>query len=286
VRVLITGAGGQLGRDLLQLLPGDDVVGLTHHDLDVADAEAVRAAVAKHRPDVVINAAAWTDVDGAETAEAAALAVNCDGPANFAAACAGHNATLVHISTDYVFDGTATQPYDEDAPVAPRSAYGRTKAAGERAVLDAGGPNYVVRTAWLYGAGGGNFVRTMAGLARGEKPVNVVDDQRGAPTWTRDLAIGLLDLIDKRPGPGIYHATSAGETTWFDFAQAIFSEVGADPGRVHPVPTEAFPRPAPRPAYSVLSGNRWVSAGLTPLPHWREALAAAITAEGTAIVGT
>jgi len=123
---------------------------LTHHDLDVADADAVRAAVAEHRPDVVINAAAWTDVDGAETDEAAALAVNRDGPANFAAACAQHNATLVHISTDYVFDGTATEPYDEDAPIAPRSAYGRTKAAGERAVLDTGGPAYVVRTAWLY----------------------------------------------------------------------------------------------------------------------------------------
>ena len=285
MRVLITGAGGQLGRDLLQLLPGDDAVGLTHRELDIADLDAVTEAVGKHRPDVVINAAAWTDVDGAETDEAGALAVNRNGPANFAAACAQHNAALVHISTDYVFDGSGTEPYAEEAPVAPRSAYGRTKAAGERAVLDAGGPNYVVRTAWLYGAGGRNFVRTMAGLARGDKPVNVVDDQRGAPTWTRDLAAGLLELIDTRPPPGVYHATSSGDTTWFGFAQAIFKEVGADPGRVHPVPTEAFPRPAPRPAYSVLSANRWVSAGLTPLPHWRDALTTAISAEGSALVG-
>lgn len=286
MRVLITGVGGQLGRDVLQLLPGDDAVGLTHHDLDVADADAVNAAVVKHRPDVVINTAAWTDVDGAETNEAGALAVNRDGPANFAAACAQHNAALVHISTDYVFDGSATQPYAEDAAIAPRSAYGRTKAAGERAVIDTGGPSYVVRTAWLYGAGGRNFVRTMAGLARGETPVNVVDDQRGAPTWTHELATGLLELIDKRPAPGIYHATCTGDVTWFEFAQAIFTEVGADPGRVHPVTTEAFPRSAPRPAYSVLSANRWVSAGLTPLPHWREALTAAIAAEGTVLVGT
>jgi dTDP-4-dehydrorhamnose reductase len=152
-------------------------------------------------------------------------------------------------------------------------------------VLDAGGLCYVVRTAWLYGAGGRNFVRTMAGLARGDKPVNVVDDQCGAPTWTRDLAVGLLELIDKRPAPGVYHATSAGDTTWFGFAQAIFTEVGADPGRVHPVPTEAFPRPAPRPAYSVLAANRWVSAGLTALPHWREALTTAVAAEGAALLG-
>jgi dTDP-4-dehydrorhamnose reductase len=285
VRILVTGAGGQLGRDLGQLLSADAFIGLTHRDLDVADADAVDATMADHKPDVVINAAAWTDVDGAETDEDAAMAVNRDGPANFAAACVRHNASLVHISTDYVFDGTATEPYAEDAPIAPQSAYGRTKAAGERAVLDAGGPNYVVRTAWLYGAGGANFVRTMAGLARTDKPVNVVNDQRGAPTWTRDLAAGLLELIDKRPAPGIYHATSAGDTTWFGFAQAIFTEVGADAARVHPVSTAEFPRPAPRPAYSVLSANRWVSAGLTPLPHWRASLTAAINAEGESLTG-
>src|SRR3954468_15622593 len=251
VRVIVTGANGQLGHDLLALLNTHEAIGLTRAQLDVTDAAAVNDAVASHRPHVVINAAAWTDVDGAESDESGALAVNRDGAANFAAACARHNAALVHISTDYVFDGTATDPYPVDAPVAPRSAYGRSKAAGEQAVLEAGGPNYVVRTAWLYGAGGRNFVRTMAGLARGDKPVNVVDDQRGAPTWTRELAAGLLELIDTRPPPGVYHATSSGDTTWFGFAQAIFKEVGADPGRVHPVPTEAFPRPAPRPAYSV-----------------------------------
>jgi dTDP-4-dehydrorhamnose reductase len=152
-------------------------------------------------------------------------------------------------------------------------------------VLDAGGPFYVVRTAWLYGAGGRNFVRTMSGLARGGQPVNVVDDQRGAPTWTRDLASGLLELIDKRPAPGIYHATSAGDTTWFAFARAIFTAIGADPELVRPVPTSDFPRPAPRPAYSVLSANRWRAARLNPLPRWHDALARAIAKEGDALIG-
>jgi dTDP-4-dehydrorhamnose reductase len=285
VRVLLTGANGQLGYDLRQLLDASALTGLTRRELDVSDAHAVDNAVQTHRPDVVINAAAWTDVDGAESDEAGAMAVNGDGPANIAAACVRHSASLVHISTDYVFDGTATTPYDEDAPIAPRSAYGRSKAAGERAVLDAGGPFYVVRTAWLYGAGGRNFVRTMAGLARGDKPVNVVDDQRGAPTWTRDLAAGLLELIDERPAPGVYHATSAGDTTWFEFARVIFSELGADPERVRPVSTAEFPRPAERPAYSVLSANRWRAARLTPLPHWRDAVRTAIATEGTALVG-
>jgi dTDP-4-dehydrorhamnose reductase len=285
VRILVTGAAGQLGRDLLVLLAGQEAVGLTRRQLDIADAAAVDDAVETHRPDVVVNAAAWTDVDGAESDERGADAVNRDGAANVAAACVRRNAVLVHVSTDYVFAGTATAPYQEDAPVAPQSAYGRSKAAGEQAVLAVGGPCYVVRTAWLYGAGGRNFVRTMAGLARGDGAVTVVNDQRGAPTWTRDLAAGLLQLIEARPAPGIYHATSSGDTTWFDFARAIFAEVGADPGRVQPVPTSAYPRPAPRPAYSVLSANRWLAAALPRLPDWRAALAAAIATEGDALVG-
>ena len=193
MRVLVTGAGGQLGRDLVALLSAHDVIALTHHDVDIAEATAVDNALNRHTPDVVVNTAAWTDVDGAETAEGAAFAVNRDGPANLAAACARTGAVLVHLSTDYVFDGTATEPYAEDAPVAPQSAYGRSKAAGERAVLDSAATAYVVRTAWLYGAGGHNFVRTMSRLARGDQPVDVVDDQRGRrrgrvtwpPGWSR-----------------------------------------------------------------------------------------------------
>jgi dTDP-4-dehydrorhamnose reductase len=268
-----------------RLLTAHDVTALTHHQLDIADRAAVDAAVSSSAPDVVVNAAAWTDVDGAETAETAALAVNRDGPAHLAGACKRIGAVIVQLSTDYVFDGRATEPFAEDAPVAPQSAYGRSKAAGERAVLDSGASAYVVRTAWLYGASGHNFVRTMARLARGDAPVDVVDDQHGAPTWTADLAAALVELIERRPAPGIYHATSAGDTTWFGFAQAIFAEVGADPARVRPVPTSAVPRPAPRPAYSVLSGRRWAAAGLTPLPPWRDALHSAVATEGERLVG-
>jgi dTDP-4-dehydrorhamnose reductase len=288
MRFLVTGSGGQLGRDVLRALADRDVVGLTRTELDIADPASVANAFTTHAPDVVINTAAWTDVDGAEADEAGANAVNREGPANLAARCASGGATLIHISTDYVFDGTATVPYDEGAPLAPQSAYGRSKAAGEQAVLESGADSYVVRTAWLYGAGGRNFVRTIATLARkgnGDQPVNVVDDQRGSPTWTYDVARGLAALVDDRPEQGIYHVTNAGETTWFGFARAIFAAVGADPQRVQPVTTSEFPRPAPRPAYSVLGDRRWRTAGLPALPPWQDALHAAIAKHHEELVG-
>jgi dTDP-4-dehydrorhamnose reductase len=283
MRWLVVGALGQLGRDLLITLEGHDVDAVDYPELDIRDASMVGERV--RGADVVINVAAWTDVDGAETAEDAAYAVNADGPANLAVACADNAALLIHLSTDYVFDGTGTSPYAEDAPVAPRSAYGRTKAAGERAVLDSGVTGYVVRTAWLYGAGGRNFVRTMAGLARGsEDTVTVVDDQRGSPTWSRHLAESLVRLAQVRPDPGVYHVTNSGEVTWHGFARAIFAAVGADPARVLPVTTDAFPRPAHRPAYSVLGNARWRAAGFAPLPGWDEALAEAVRTEGAALL--
>jgi dTDP-4-dehydrorhamnose reductase len=276
VRWLVTGAGGQLGADLLRVLAGEDVDGRTRAELDVTDPDAVATAVAGR--DVVLNAAGWTDVDGAESDEAGAYAANATGPAVLAGACARVGATLVHVSTDYVFAGDARTPYAEDAPVDPRSAYGRTKAAGERAVLASGGPAYVVRTAWVYGETGANFVKTMARLERERDTVDVVDDQRGSPTWSRDLATGLVALAGSGAPFGIYHATGAGETTWCGFARAVFAELGADPARVRPTTTTANPRPAPRPAYSVLAGRRWRAAGLAPLPPWREALAVAFEA--------
>ncbi|MGW3124665.1 dTDP-4-dehydrorhamnose reductase [Streptomyces sp. NPDC001107] len=268
-----------LGQDLLARLAadGEQGVGLARGDLDITDPEAVHEAVAEHHPDVVVNCAAWTAVDDAETQEPAALRINGDGPRNLAAACAKTGAKLLQVSTDYVFAGDGASPYAEDAPTAPRSAYGRTKLAGEQAVLtalpDAG---YVVRTAWLYGAGGGNFVRTMIKLEGVKDTLDVVDDQRGQPTWTVDLAdrlvrLGRAALAGTAPA-GIYHGTSAGETTWHGLTQEIFRLLGADPARVRPTTSAAFVRPAPRPAYSVLGHDRWTAVGIEPIRDWREAL--------------
>jgi dTDP-4-dehydrorhamnose reductase len=274
-RWLVTGAGGMLGADLVTALAarGEPVTGLDRAALDVTNASATADAVAAARPGVVVNCAAWTAVDDAEAAEDRAMAVNRDGPANLAAACAAAGSRLVHVSTDYVFAGDAARPYAEDDLPAPRTAYGRTKLAGERAVLDrlpeAG---YVLRTAWLYGAHGPNFVRTMIRLEAQRPAVDVVDDQKGQPTWTADVAGQIIALVEAGARPGIYHATSAGQTTWYGLAREVFSLLGAEPSRVHPVPTSAVPRPAPRPPYSVLGHSAWATAGLNPIGDWRSAL--------------
>jgi dTDP-4-dehydrorhamnose reductase len=274
MRWLVTGAGGMLGRDVLEVLAGldgEDVRAATRATLDVTDLAAVRSAVSG--VDVVVNAAAWTDVDGAEIAEVDAYAANATGPAILAAACAESGARLVHVSTDYVFDGTADAPYAESTPTAPRSAYGRTKAAGEQAVRELlPDASYLVRTAWLYGEHGPSFVKTMARLAGQKETLDVVDDQRGQPTWSRDLAALLVTLVRQDAPAGIYHGTAGGETTWFGLARAVFEELGLDPERVRPTTTEAFPRPAPRPAYSVLGHDALRAAGIEPLGEWREML--------------
>ncbi len=273
MRWLVTGAGGMLGRDVVDVLTagGAEVTAVTRADLDIADAAAVGAAVPGH--DVVVNAAAWTDVDGAEKNEAEATRVNGLGPQLLAASCAAEGARLVHVSTDYVFDGAATSPYAEDAPLAPRSAYGRSKAAGEQAVRqllpDAA---YVVRTAWLYGEHGGNFVRTMATLEKTKETLDVVDDQVGAPTWSREVARALARLVVSDAPAGTYHATAEGQTSWCGLARAVFEEIGADPERVRPTTTDRFPRPAPRPAYSVLGHGAWSLAGVPALGGWRSML--------------
>ncbi|MEU3653080.1 dTDP-4-dehydrorhamnose reductase [Streptomyces sp. NPDC032161] len=282
---LVTGAAGMLGRDVLARLADEDVtaVAADRRAVDVADPGSVRAAFEEHRPAVVVNCAAWTAVDDAETTEASALLVNGTGPEVLAAACHEHGAVLLQVSTDYVFAGDAEKPYAEDDPTGPRSAYGRTKLAGERAVLgtlpDTG---YVVRTAWLYGAGGGNFVRTMIRLEGVKDTLDVVDDQRGQPTWTVDLAdrlvrLGQAALAGTAPA-GVYHGTGGGETTWFGLTREIFRLLGADPERVRPTTSAAFARPAPRPAYSVLGHDRWSMAGIEPIRDWREALEAAFPA--------
>jgi dTDP-4-dehydrorhamnose reductase/4-ketoreductase len=278
MRWLVTGAGGILGRDVVAELLGrdEDVIGLDRAALDITSPEAVEAAFAEHRPDLVVNCAAHTAVDDAETDEERALAINGDGPRLLARAAAGRGARLVHISTDYVFSGEArATPYPEDHRPAPRTAYGRTKLAGERAVLrELPGASVVLRTAWLYGVHGRSFVRTMTELEARRDTVDVVDDQRGQPTWSADVAERIADIGPRigRDASGVLHATSSGETTWYDLAREVFLLLGADPDRVHPVGSAAFVRPAPRPPYSALAHGRWQSLGLPPLRDWRSAL--------------
>jgi len=267
-RLMITGAGGHLGSRLRELAPW-----ATAYDracLDVTDAEAVREAVSRH--DVVINAAAWTDVDGAETAEVTATEIN--GASALAQACIGKR--LIHVSTDYVFDGTASHPYHENSKTNPINAYGRSKLVGERAVLAAGG--IVVRTAWLYDTSGRNFMTTMLKLAAERDTLTVVNDQHGQPTWALVLAQQLLAIADNEHVPaGTYHGTCSGQTTWYGFAREIFRLSGLDPERVQPTTSDKFPRPARRPAYSVLAHGNWAAAGLAPLPPWDTTLEKALT---------
>ncbi len=276
--LLITGARGQLGSDLVAAAQaaGLAVQAYGSRDLDITDAAAVDTVVSAFaagggRP-VLINAAAYTAVDAAEADPDAAYAVNETGAGNLAAAAAAHRVRLIHVSTDYVFPGDATRPYRVDDPTGPRSVYGASKLAGEQVVRKTLPDAHVVRTAWVWGTTGNNFVKTMAKLAATRPTVDVVDDQRGTPTFAADLAGGLLELAAADVPGGVLHATNAGETTWFEFARAIFAELGHDPERVRPTSTDKFPRPAPRPAYSVLSGEAWAAAGLTPLRGWRDAL--------------
>ncbi|HTF48258.1 MAG TPA: dTDP-4-dehydrorhamnose reductase [Pseudonocardia sp.] len=284
VRWLITGARGQLGSDLVEVLRGeaDSVTAAGRAELDltgggVADAVRRWAAGAEGRRLVVLNAAAWTDVDGAEADPAGAAEANATGPGRLAEACAEVGASLVHVSTDYVFPGDAAgaRPYDVDDPIGPTTVYGKTKEAGERAVRAALGEHYVVRTAWLYGAAGNNFVKTIAALRHRRDTLDVVDDQRGCPTWSAELAGGLVELARSGAPHGTYHFAGGGETTWYGLARAVFEEVGADPDRIHQCDSSKFPRPAPRPAYSVLSGRSWAATGLRPPSEWRDALRSA-----------
>lgn len=260
-----------LGQDVVALLraQGEEVTAVGRADLDLVSPDAVDAAVSHH--DVVVNCAAWTAVDDAEEHEDAAFVVNGVAPQNLARAARRHGARLVQVSTDYVFDGAASTPYAEDAPLAPRSAYGRTKAAGEWAVrADHPDGHLVLRTAWLYGARGGCFPRTIARVARERGGLDVVEDQVGQPTWTRDVADLMVRLVGANAPSGTYHATSAGETSWFGFAQEVVDAAGLDRTVVRPTTSDAFVRPAPRPAYSVLSHDALLRLGVAPIGDWRD----------------
>jgi dTDP-4-dehydrorhamnose reductase len=271
MRIVVTGAGGMLGRDVLRACDhaGVDCVGLPRAELDVTDPQACVETIGAHRPDAVINCAAWTDVDGAEEHEPAALALNGGGAGNLARACALAGAHLVQVSTDYVFDGTATRPYVESDPVAPLGAYGRTKLEGERRVADELPSAAIARSAWLFGTAGRNFVDTMLRLAADRGEVTVVDDQVGCPTYTGHLAPALLEIA-ARGTTGVLHVAGGGRCSWFDLAMATFEETGLA-CRVVPQSTAALGRPAPRPAFSALAGTR---PDAPVLPPWREGLRA------------
>ena len=279
---LITGGSGQLGIAVSQ---ESDKYGIAFNassskNLDITQRSIVIEAIEKLSPKVIINCAAWTDVDGAESDEIVASRVNSDGPENLALAAKLSNSRLIHVSTDYVFSGENQTPWQIADEINPQSAYGRTKAQGESRVLARYPENsFIVRTAWLYSPWGKNFAKTMTKLAlKGESEVRVVNDHVGQPTSASDLAKQLVQLGLSTSPAGIYHGTNSGQATWFEFAQEIFKLSGADVGRVIPVSSREYPRPAKRPSYSVLSHDAWASTSVKPMRDWRIALAEAMPA--------
>ena len=275
MRCLVVGANGMLGQDMVSVLRarGHEVVPADRDELDITDASSAASVVSD--VDVVVNCAAWTAVDDAETLEGAAFSVNAVGPANLARAAKDAGARLVQISTDYVFGGDAAAPYGEDDPIRPGSAYGRTKAAGEWAVR-AGTDDYlVVRTAWLYGSGGACFPKTMVKLLADRETLSVVDDQVGQPTWTVDLAELVARLLEAGAPSGTYHGTASGQTSWWGFARAAVEAAGLDAERIQPTDSTGFVRPAPRPAYSVLGHDALTAVGIEPIGEWSDRWAAA-----------
>ncbi len=288
LRLLLTGANGQLGREILEAgaRPGSNltIVPLTRSDLDITDPEAVRHALARQNPDILVNAAAHTDVDRAESEPGLAFAVNRDGAENLAAACSQANVPLIHVSTDYVFDGRGTRPYREEDPVSPLNAYGRSKAEGEDRIRARHPEHVILRTSWLYATHGRNFLTTMLRLGRERESLSVVNDQSGCPTWAGDLAGAILHIaaaLFRTPSPwGTYHCSNRGETTWYGFAESIFELAPQDQGlrvqEIHPIPTEDYPTPAERPRSSVLDCARIHRTFGISLPPWRESLKTAL----------
>jgi dTDP-4-dehydrorhamnose reductase len=279
---LITGGSGQLGIAVSQELGERGILfhAWNSQDLDITQGPIVRDVIAKLSPKVIVNCAAWTDVDGAEENEIQALRVNSDGAENIALAGKVCGAKLIHISTDYVFSGQSKTPWQVDDEINPQSAYGRTKAQGERRVLANHPENSsIVRTAWLYSPWGRNFAKTMTRLAvKGDGEVRVVNDQVGQPTSATDLAKPLVELGLATSPTGIYHGTNSGQATWFEFAQEIFILAGANVERVIPVSSSEYPRPAKRPSYSALSHDAWAKTSVKPMRDWRIALAEAMPA--------
>lgn len=277
MNILVTGANGQLGSEMQRLgaVSPNNYIFTDAAELDVTDAGAVRRAAEQTRAEAIVNCAAYTDVERAEENEAAADLLNRLAPANLAAAAAATGATLIHISTDYVFDGRAHTPYTEQAPTAPLSVYGRTKLAGEQAVEASGCSYLILRTAWLYSAFGNNFLKTMLRLTAERESLKVVFDQIGTPTYAGDLALGIFSVIEGgqlRGHEGLYHFSDEGVCSWYDFAVEIAAAAEHDKCRIEPCRTAEYPTKAPRPAYSVLDKGKFKTTFGIEIPHWRESL--------------
>ena len=277
MNILVTGANGQLGREMQRLsaVSPNNYTFTDVAELDVTDAGAVRQAVAQTRAEVIVNCAAYTNVERAEEDEAAADRLNRGAAENLARAAEANGATLIHVSTDYVFDGTAHTPYTEDGTPSPLGAYGRTKLAGERAVMASGCRYLIFRTAWLYSEYGNNFLKTMLRLTSERDTLQVVFDQIGTPTYAGDLALALFSIIESERyagNEGVYHFTDEGVCSWYDFATEIAAAAGHDKCRIIPCHTSEFPTKATRPAYSVLDKTKFKETFRMDIPHWREAM--------------
>ena len=269
MRVTIFGATGLLGKALLPQWEKDEVIGLGSSDADIRDATEVRAAIERTQPEWIVNAAAYTDVDGCESNQEEAFAVNCQGAVNIAASAKAGGARLISVSTDYVFDGQNTEPYETTAPRAPRSVYGKSKAQAEEQIVEILPTACIVRTSWLFGVGGKCFPDTILKLAETRPALDVVDDQRGSPTHAPDLAHAIVALCRRR-ATGIVHVTNTGECSWFEFAREIVSAAGMN-ALIRPTTSDKFVRPAARPKYSVLSSSSREQYGIV-MPHWKDAL--------------
>lgn len=270
MKILVVGCNGMLGSKFMSSKSdGIEFVGFDYPEIDITSKESISNIISKDDYSIIINCAAYTDVDGCESNEEKAIAVNGDGPRNLAVVSRENGIVFVHFSTDYVFDGKATLPYKENDNKAPDTVYGKTKLMGERGVVNNCDTYFICRTAWLYGENGSNFVETMLALAKKNKKISVVNDQKGSPTYTGDLVKMVIDLI-KSGSYGVYHTTNEGETTWFDFTKEIFNKMNLET-EVLPCGSDKFPRPAKRPSYSVLSKHKIKSVGVE-VRDWHDAL--------------
>ena len=273
-QILLLGGSGILGSEVLRLidLDGYDYVAPTSTDLDIRDKEQLFKYVSELKPSWIINCAAWTNVDGAESSFEEAREINSIAVGNLGTAAGLFDCRVIHISTDYVFDGESSKPYDESSPVKPVNRYGESKLQGENSLLLAAPDSYVIRTSWLYGTSGKNFVKTIAGKAVRNEEAKVVNDQVGSPTSARDLAGAIMSIVGKQPEPGVYNYSNDGSCSWFEFAQRIYERVGANPSLVLPISSDSLNLLAKRPRFSLLSKEKWKSSGLAEVPRWEDSL--------------